>query len=98
MKSKEVFRPFDEPEGREWLEELLKTSIVTISFTKKDGTERQMLCTLGESKIPSEKLPKNSGKAKSEQSMAVFDIEKQEWRSFRLDSVKKIEFSLEEVV
>jgi hypothetical protein len=55
-----------------------------------------MVCTLAESKIPSEKAPKNSGKAQSEQSVAVFDLEKQDWRSFRFDSVKKIEFSIGE--
>lgn len=98
MKSKEVTRPIDTPEGREWLQDLLRTNIVTISFTKKDGSERKMRCTLGESVIPSEKTPKNSGKSKSADAIAVFDIEKQDWRSFRFDSVKMIEFELSEVV
>jgi hypothetical protein len=47
-----------------------------------------------EDKIPSEKLPKNSGKAQSEESVAVFDLEKEDWRSFRFDSIKEIHFSL----
>ena len=98
MKSKEVFRPFDTPEGREWLRELLQRNVVTISFTKKDGSARKMRCTLGESKIPSEKAPKNSGKSQSADAIAVFDIEKEDWRSFRFDSVKKIEFDLKEVL
>lgn len=98
MKSKEVTRPIDTPEGREWLTGLLRTNIVTISFVKKDGSERKMRCTLGESKIPSEKSPKNAGRAKSADALAVFDIEKQDWRSFRFDSVKTIEFDLSEVV
>ena len=54
-----------------------------------------MICTLAESKIPSDKAPKNTGKAKSEEALAVFDVEKQDWRSFRWDSVTKVEFSLE---
>ncbi len=83
----------DTKEGREWLRGLLRSENVTLTFTKKDGTERKMVCTLAESKIPSEKSPKNTGKAQSEESMAVFDLEKQDWRSFRFDSVKKIEFS-----
>ena len=86
----------DTKEGREWLRGLLRSENVTITFTKKDGTERTMVCTLAESKIPSEKAPKNTGKAQSEESCAVFDIEKQDWRSFRFDSVKKIEFSIGE--
>ena len=84
----------DTKEGRDWTTSLLKSQEVTISFTKKDGTERKMICTLAENKIPSEKMPKNSGKSKSDDALAVFDIEKNEWRSFRWDSVTKIEFDL----
>ena len=84
------------PEGREWLRGLLRDAYVKIVFTKKDGTEREMVCTLAEDKIPSEKSPKNTGKTQSDEAIAVFDLEKQDWRSFRFDSVKKIEFSLGE--
>jgi hypothetical protein len=86
----------DTPEGREWLRGLLRDEKVTITFTKKDETERVMVCTLKEEKIPSEKSPKNTGKSESDDAIAVFDLEKQDWRSFRFDSVKKIEFSLGE--
>ena len=55
-----------------------------------------MLCTLVSDKIPSEKAPKNTGKSGSDDALAVFDLEKIEWRSFRWDSVKKIEFTLGE--
>ena len=84
----------DTKEGRKWLLEMLQTDELTVFFTKKDGTERQMLCTLAENKIPNEKMPKNSGKSKSDDALAVFDIEKNEWRSFRWDSVSLIEFDL----
>ena len=84
----------DTKEGRKWLRELLKTQEAKISFTKKDGTEREMRCTLAESKIPTEKLPKNSKKSKSDDALAVFDVEKNDWRSFRFDSVTKIEFEI----
>jgi hypothetical protein len=83
----------DTPEGREWLRGLLRSEKVTVLFTKKDGSERKLICTLKEDKIPSEKVPKNTGKAKSDEAIAVFDIESQDWRSFRFDSVKKIEFT-----
>ena len=84
----------DTKEGREWLRGVLQMHETTIVFTKKDGTERTMVCTLAEDKIPSEKAPKNAGKSQSEDAIAVFDVEKSDWRSFRFDSVKKIEFSL----
>lgn len=75
---------------RKCVRELLHEQKMTITFIKKDGTERKMLCTLAENKIPSEKTPKKSGKTQSDDSIAVFDLEKQDWRSFRWDSVKKI--------
>ena len=81
-------------EGRDWLKSVLHEREVTIFFTKKDGTERELRCTLAENKIPQEKLPKNSGKSKSDDSLAVFDVEKDAWRSFRWDSVKKIDFKI----
>ena len=68
--------------------------VVGITFTKKDGSERLMQCTLSESKIPSEFAPKGSEKAKSDEVLPVFDVENDGWRSFRWDSIKKIEFSL----
>ena len=82
------------PEGRAWLRGLLHDEEVKITFTKKDGTEREMLCTLKEDKIPSEHAPKNTGKAQSDEAIAVFDLENDGWRSFRWDSVTKIEFTL----
>jgi len=69
------------------------TKDLCVTFTKKDGTERDMLCTLVESRIPREKQPKTSGSS-SGSAVRVFDTEKQEWRSFRWDSVKKVSFSL----
>jgi hypothetical protein len=61
-------------------------SEVRIKFTKKDGTERDMLCTLAESKIPKDKKPK-SDTTITDEVLRVFDLEKQDWRSFRWDSI-----------
>ncbi len=68
-----------------------------IVFTKKDGTEREMLCTLQEAKIPTDKLPKSQASDSTtagqgnESAIRVFDTVKQEWRSFRWDSLTKVE-------
>ena len=64
-----------------------------VVFTKKDGTEREMLCTLIESKIPGDKQPKSESTQTSStvgQAVRVFDIDKGEWRSFRFDSIKSV--------
>lgn len=79
---------------RKWIRGVLQMHETSITFMKKDGTERKMLCTLNENAIPSEKMPKNTGKSQSEEVIAVFDVEKTDWRSFRFDSVKNIEFAL----
>ena len=69
-----------------------------ITFTKKDGTERKMFCTLCEGRIPAVKLPTSENQTTTSQTsgsaVRVFDTEKQEWRSFRWDSVIKVEYSL----
>lgn len=87
-------RNINTPESREWLRTLLSEQVIAISFIKKDGTVRDMVCTLTSDNIPDEQAPKNSGKAKSDESIAVFDVEKQEWRSFRWDSVTEISFGV----
>lgn len=79
---------------KNWFRGILREGPVTVFFMKKDGTERKMTCTLSENAIPSEKAPKNTGKTQSDDAIAVFDIEKQDWRSFRWDSLKKFEFSI----
>ena len=85
---------FKTKKEKDWLRTLLKEDVVSITFIKKDGSERIMQCTLSESKIPSEFAPKGTEKAKSDEVLPVFDVENGGWRSFRWDSIKKIEFSL----
>jgi hypothetical protein len=56
-----------------------------------------MICTLSENKIPADFVPKNTKKSEKTEigeALAVFDLEKSEWRSFRFDSIKEIRFDL----
>ena len=87
---------FSDVEARNWLRDLLKSEVVTLTFTKKDGTKREMLSTLCESRIPkSEKSSESAGTRKySEEAQPVYDIEAKGWRSFRWDSLSMIEFSI----
>ena len=92
---------------RDWVRSLLQKQSVTVTFTKADGTDREMLCTLNWSLIPEDKQPKGdvpvehllkeSKKPRKEpdpHSLRVFDVEKQEWRSFRFDRLKKVNAEL----
>ena len=85
---------FDTKDKKDWLIGLLKSEIVELTFTKKDGTERIMKCTLAEQKIPAENAPKGVERAKSDEAVAVFDLENNGWRSFRWDSLTKIQFNI----
>lgn len=72
----------------------LKENVVDVTFTKADGTVRNMTCTLLEEKIPpvflngTEQMEQKTRKTNSDV-IAVVDIDINQWRSFRVDSVTK---------
>ena len=84
----------DGKKGRKWLLGLLETEIVEIEFTKKDGTERVMKCTLQEDFLPEYDVIEIDKDRWKKDAIAVFDVEKEDWRSFRWDSVKAVRFTL----
>jgi hypothetical protein len=84
---------------RDWVKSLLQVTEVTVEFTKADGTIREMRCTLNPDKLPPapvtgpvDGIVKESKqrKAPDPESIRVFDLEKNEWRSFRFDRMQKI--------
>ena len=64
----------------------LKEGDVSVTFTKKDGSERVMKCTLKEDVIPSVE----SSKKENVGVVVVWDTEKNAWRSFRMDSITNV--------
>lgn len=92
---------------REWVRGLLQNSEVTVTFTKADGTDRDMLCTLDHSRIPVsavkpvqsvDGIVRESRKPRKEpdpHSIRVYDLEKQEWRSFRFERLRKVTATLD---
>lgn len=71
------------------LKSYLVSGVVNVTFTKADGTERVMKCTVNPDYIPKESLPKDSSKSVTEEVQRVYDLEREGWRSFRFDSVKE---------
>lgn len=69
----------------------LRRGVCRVVFTKKDGTERTMNCTLMKDSIPEDKVPTGGIKQLSEDVFRVFDVDINEWRSFRKDSVISFE-------
>jgi WYL_2, Sm-like SH3 beta-barrel fold len=95
LKTEKEFKAF-----KKWLKGHLNYGPVTVTFVKKDGTERVMNCTTNSELVPvvpvlteEVAVPKKE-KKKNDDVMAVFDLEVKEWRSFRWDSIKRIEFTL----
>ena len=82
------------------LKEILDHNVVTVVFEKVDGTTREMKCTLLteyvpvstvqllQEGVPTAKPPRHE----PDGSIAVWDIEANGWRSFRVDSIKEIHY------
>ena len=73
----------------------LKNNIGTIKFNKKDDSVRVMKCTLSEELLPESDFTPGehkSKKASNPDSLAVWDLDKLAWRSFRVDSILEYSF------
>ena len=79
---------------REWLQGLLRTDFVNLTFIKKDDTLREMKCTLIESSLPILETKTDRVRKENDDVISVFDLEKNEWRSCRYDSIREIKFTL----
>lgn len=74
---------------RNELIEQLSTSTCRVIFTKVNGEERDMTCTLQESVVPQIVKAKTDTTPRkvNEESLSVWDVKAEGWRSFRLANV-----------
>jgi len=83
---------------KKWLKGHLNFGAVTVTFTKKDGTERVMECTTSPSLVPPEPIAEDAApkreKKKNEEVCPVYDIQAGHWKSFRWDSIKQVTLTL----
>ena len=84
----------DKNKLRKWLGEHLAYGPVTVVFEKKDGTLREMRCTIKDVPQYERKTESETPRKKNDEVMSVYDMDKSEWRSFRIDSIKEIKFDL----
>ena len=89
----------DSDRFKKWLRSNLKSGLVTVTFIKKDGTERVMKCTTDPTLImfkdPSIVESKGPSTRKvNEDVMPVYDLESSAWKSFRWDSIKQVSIKL----
>ena len=78
--------------NREEMINFLKEDVCRVTFNKVNGDTRLMYCTLNHSFLPGNDRMVNqvgfeSKKQVNEKILAVWDIDAQGWRSFRIDSV-----------
>lgn len=80
-------------ENKDTVRGLLREGEATVTFIKVDGTERVMRCTLLSDMIPDESKETKSEvvRTQSTETLRAYDTEKAAWRSFRWDSVRKLE-------
>lgn len=78
---------------KEWLTGVLKSGPVTVVFTKKNGDNRQMRCTIRKDLVK-ESDDKTKKRKVNEEVMPVYDLDAGDWRSFRWDSIKEVRLSL----
>lgn len=76
------------------MKDFLQNSVSNVTFTKKNGDERIMKCTLMPEHLPPAEVKESTEKtekAVNTDVLAVWDLEAEGWRSFRLDSVKNFD-------
>lgn len=67
--------------------DMLRAHVMSVRFKKADGSIRDMMCTLLDSHIKVKTASKSAGPAGI---ITVWDIEKDAWRSFKIDSVIEV--------
>jgi hypothetical protein len=78
--------------SKDQIKQILLNEVVSLSFEKKDGSIREMTATLIADQLPVVDAAKADGKplntTKGDSAIAVWDVDKKAWRSFRWDSLK----------
>lgn len=71
---------------------LLHEGWVRLEFTKLDGTTRLMTATLAADQLPAQtQSTSETPRKKNDEVLAVWDVAKNSWRSFRWDSLKTVD-------
>ena len=76
-------------ERNQWLRDLLVRGTYNITFTKVNGEVRTMPCTLQKDKLPPVPVKESTREAKTE-TISVWCVDKQEWRSFKVMNVTEV--------
>lgn len=79
---------------RDELKSELQKNIVEVTFTKVNGDQRVMECTLQESILPpatkTDAMSQTKVRELNEEVLSVWDINANGWRSFRISNVTNV--------
>ena len=81
-------------EFREWLKGMMHVGPIKVTFKKKDGSLREMNCTLEEGVVVPHEKTTDRVKEVNEEVCPVWDIDKGAWRSFRYDAITTINIEI----
>lgn len=89
-----MIKRFVSDEFNQVLKNVLSNGVVTVTFEKSStSTVREMVCSLNSKFLPPKKPLTSKGsvvrKTPNTDLCTVYDLERDDWRSFRFDSVKK---------
>lgn len=74
--------------NKEEIQETLRKGECEVIFTKKNGDEREMVCTLHPDYLPVKDNDAPAGtNHENEHTVTVWDVEAAGWRMFRIDSI-----------
>lgn len=98
METKHIDTTFTEKDWDKfvtWLKGILKVDVATVTFTKKDGTERVMKCTLNPEQLPPAPVTEGKKERKVNESiLSVYDVEVKGWRSITIKSIKQVQLTI----
>ena len=77
---------------KETLQSALRTGAHAVTFTKKDGTVREMIASLHDADIPVEAAPKGTGLVSdaADSPLRAYDIANKGWRSINVSTVTSV--------
>lgn len=83
------------PADKAELQNILRENVVFVTFSKRDGSERTMKCTLMESVAIPHISTTGVPKTPTPNVLPVWDIDSDAWRSFRLDTIKHVSYNVQ---
>jgi hypothetical protein len=75
--------------SKQQIVEQARSGIINVRFVKLNGEERDMKCTLLSEYLPNQ-IEMDFTEVESKDHLAVWDVEVNGWRSFRIESVLEV--------